>query len=112
MLGPKKVDIVTRHAAVGTGDLVSIEYWRLQARLSATDTALRTLTPKRHRSPPSGCWKTSATVTRPWRQCTAHRSTITYGNSSGANSHCTVRARARGSPTLASSVANNTTDCA
>ena len=37
-----------RTAAVGSGDLVSIEYWRVQVRLGTSDSALRTFTLRRN----------------------------------------------------------------
>ena len=37
-----------RTAAVGSGDLVSIEYWRLQVRLGTSGSALRTFTLRRN----------------------------------------------------------------
>lgn len=43
-----------RTAAVGSGDLVSIEYWRVQARPGASDSALRTFTLRRN--PLSAQW--------------------------------------------------------
>ncbi|MCO4273832.1 hypothetical protein NG701_05205 [Pseudarthrobacter sp. HLT3-5] len=36
-----------RTAAKGSGDLVSVEYWRVQARIPGTDAALRTFTLRR-----------------------------------------------------------------
>ena len=36
-----------RTAAVGSGDLVSIEYWRVQVRLGTSGSALRTVTLRR-----------------------------------------------------------------
>jgi hypothetical protein len=36
-----------RTAAVGSGDLVSVEYWRVQVRLGS-NSALRTFTPRRN----------------------------------------------------------------
>jgi hypothetical protein len=45
----------TRHtAAVGSGDLVSIEFWRVQVRLGSSGSALRTFTLRR--SPLSTQW--------------------------------------------------------
>jgi len=35
-------------AAVGSGDLVSIEYWRIQVRLGSSNSALRTFTLRRN----------------------------------------------------------------
>jgi hypothetical protein len=35
-------------AAVGSGDLVSIEYWRVQVRLGTSSSALRTFTLRRN----------------------------------------------------------------
>ena len=43
-----------RTAAVGSGDLVSIEYWRIQVRLGTSNTALRTFTLRRN--PLSTLW--------------------------------------------------------
>jgi hypothetical protein len=37
-----------RTAAVGSGDLVSIEYWRVQVSLGASNSALRTFTLRRN----------------------------------------------------------------
>ena len=37
-----------RTAAVGSGDLVSIEYWRIQVRLGTSGSALRTFTMRRN----------------------------------------------------------------
>jgi hypothetical protein len=37
-----------RTAAVGTGDLVSIEYWKVQVRLGTSSSALRTFTLRRN----------------------------------------------------------------
>jgi hypothetical protein len=37
-----------RDAAVGSGDLVSIEYWRVQVRLGTSSSALRTFTLRRN----------------------------------------------------------------
>lgn len=37
-----------RTAAVGSGDLVSIEYWRIQVRLGSSNSALRTFTLRRN----------------------------------------------------------------
>jgi hypothetical protein len=37
-----------RTAAVGSGDLVSIEYWQVQVRLGTSDSALRTFTLRRN----------------------------------------------------------------
>ncbi len=37
-----------RTAAVGGGDLVSIEYWRIQVRLGSSNSALRTFTLRRN----------------------------------------------------------------
>jgi hypothetical protein len=37
-----------RPAAVGTGDLVSIEYWKVQVRLGTSSSALRTFTLRRN----------------------------------------------------------------
>ena len=37
-----------RTAAVGSGDLVSIEYWRIQVRLGTSNSALRTFTLRRN----------------------------------------------------------------
>jgi hypothetical protein len=37
-----------RTAPVGSGDLVSIEYWRVQVRLGASSSALRTFTLRRN----------------------------------------------------------------
>jgi len=37
-----------RDAAVGSGDLVSIEYWRIQVRLGSSNSALRTFTLRRN----------------------------------------------------------------
>ena len=37
-----------RTAAVGSGDLVSIEYWRVQVRLGTSSSALRTFTLRRN----------------------------------------------------------------
>jgi hypothetical protein len=37
-----------RTAAVGSGDLVSIEFWRVQVRLGTSDSALRTFTLRRN----------------------------------------------------------------
>jgi hypothetical protein len=36
-----------RTATVGSGDLVSIEYWRIQVRLGTSDSAVRTFTLRR-----------------------------------------------------------------
>ncbi|MGP4033604.1 hypothetical protein [Pseudarthrobacter sp. 1C304] len=44
-----------RTAAVGSGDLVSIEYWRVQARPGASGSALRTFTLRRN--PLSAQWR-------------------------------------------------------
>ncbi|KUM39315.1 hypothetical protein [Arthrobacter sp. EPSL27] len=43
-----------RTAAVGSGDLVSIEYWRVQGRPGASGSALRTFTLRRN--PLSAQW--------------------------------------------------------
>ncbi|MFM9432001.1 hypothetical protein [Arthrobacter sp. MP_2.3] len=37
-----------RTAAVGSGDLVSIEYWQIQVRLGTSNSALRTFTLRRN----------------------------------------------------------------
>jgi hypothetical protein len=37
-----------RTAAVGSGDLVSVEYWQVQVRLGASSSALRTFTLRRN----------------------------------------------------------------
>jgi hypothetical protein len=37
-----------RTAAVGSGDLVSVEYWRVQVRLGASSSALRTFMLRRN----------------------------------------------------------------
>ena len=37
-----------RTAPVGSGDLVSVEYWRVQVRLGASSSALRTFTLRRN----------------------------------------------------------------
>lgn len=36
-----------RNAAVGSGDLVSVEYWRVQAQIPGTNSPLRTFTLRR-----------------------------------------------------------------
>lgn len=36
-----------RNAAVGSGDLVSVEYWRVQARVPGSESPLRTFTLRR-----------------------------------------------------------------
>lgn len=43
-----------RTAVVGSGDLVSIEFWRVQVRLGASSSALRTFTLRRN--PLSAKW--------------------------------------------------------
>ncbi|WP_427136563.1 hypothetical protein [Pseudarthrobacter sp. S9] len=37
-----------RTAAVGSGDLVSVKYWRVQVRLGTSNSALRTFTLRRN----------------------------------------------------------------
>jgi hypothetical protein len=49
-----------RDAAVGSGDLVSIEFWQVQVRLGS-NSALLTFTLRRNPLSTSGCWKASAT---------------------------------------------------
>lgn len=52
-----------RYAALGSGDLVSVEYWRVQ--VLGSNSALRTFTLRRDRLLRSGSWSPSPTGTRP-----------------------------------------------